>query len=373
MALLPIELLVLGIFVCVTIIQLAYYWIVFGRLAFYKASDHENVHYPPVSIVIVARNEYYNLKKNLPLYLEQKYDDFEVVVVNHISDDETRELLEDLQRQYPKLRVVNITQDLNFFKGKKFPLSLGIKSAANDIVLLTDADCSPVGGNWIKSMAKNYTSNIQVVLGYGPYHKEKGMVNMFIRYDTFMVAMQYLSYALVGMPYMGVGRNLSYTRSVFFASGGFTSHYMVSSGDDDLFIGQIANRKNTKIEVSPDSFIYSVPKKTFSEWFKQKQRHLTTAKFYKLKFKLLLGLFSVSQFLFYTSLVVALFISHFYYLIIGLFLLRFISQIIVQKKVINLLQEKQLLIISLLLEVFYILLIPIITFKSIFLKPVQWK
>jgi len=373
MALLPIELLVLGIFVCVTIIQLAYYWIVFGRLAFYKASDHENVHYPPVSIVIVARNEYYNLKKNLPLYLEQKYDDFEVVVVNHISDDETRELLEDLQRQYPKLRVVNITQDLNFFKGKKFPLSLGIKSAANDIVLLTDADCSPVGGNWIESMAKNYTSNIQVVLGYGPYHKEKGMVNMFIRYDTFMVAMQYLSYALVGMPYMGVGRNLSYTRSVFFASGGFTSHYMVSSGDDDLFIGQIANRKNTKIEVSPDSFIYSVPKKTFSEWFKQKQRHLTTAKFYKLKFKLLLGLFSVSQFLFYTSLVVALFISHFDYLIIGLFLLRFISQIIVQKKVINLLQEKQLLIISLLLEVFYILLIPIITFKSIFLKPVQWK
>ena len=373
MALLPLELVVFGILIGATIIQLAYYWIVFGRLAFYKVPDHVNGHYPPVSIVIVARNEYYNLKKNLPLFLEQEYGDFEVVVVNHVSDDETRELLEDLQRQYPKLRIVNITQDLNFFKGKKFPLSLGIKSAANDIVLLTDADCSPIGRNWIKSMVRNYTSNIQVVLGYGPYNKEKGIVNMFIRYDTFMVAMQYLSYAIAGMPYMGVGRNLSYTRSVFFASGGFTSHYMVSSGDDDLFIEQIANKKNTKIEVSPDSFIYSVPKKTFPEWFRQKQRHLTTAKFYKPKFKLFLGLFSITQFLFYASLVFALFVSQSYYLIIGLFLLRFISQIIVQKKVSNLLQEKQLLIISLLLEVFYILLMPFITFKSIFLKPVQWK
>lgn len=369
----PLEWVLLGVFAGSTIIQLAYYWLVFGRLAFYKQPSEVNNENPPVSIVIVARNEYHNLTKNLPLFLEQEYPDFEVVVVNHVSDDETKDLLNDLKTQSSRLKVVHITQDLNFFKGKKFPLSLGIKSAANDIVLLTDADCAPSSKKWIYSMVRNYTPNTQVVLGYGPYINEKGFVNKLIRYDTFMIAMQYLSYALAGVPYMGVGRNLSYTRTVFFESGGFTSHYKVSSGDDDLLIGQIANKKNTKIEISPESFIYSEPKKTFSAWIKQKQRHLTTGRFYKTKFKMLLGVFSITQLLFYISLILLLIFSKNYYLIAGIFSFRIISQFFVQKKVMNLLQEKHLLIISLLLEVFYILIMPIVTLKSLFLKPVQWK
>jgi len=373
MTLSPLEWILLGIFAGAAIIQLFYYWIIFGRLAFYKPPAEINDSNPPVSIVIVARNEYHNLSKNLPLFLEQVYPDFEVVVVNHMSDDETKDLLNDLKIQYSKLKVVHITQDLNFFKGKKFPLSLGIKSASNDIVLLTDADCVPNSDKWIQLMVRNYTPDVQVVLGYGPYFKKNGFVNMLIRYDTLMVAMQYLSYALAGVPYMGVGRNLSYTRTVFFAGGGFTSHYKISSGDDDLLIGQIAHKKNTRIEVSPESFIYSEPKKTFTEWVKQKQRHLSTGRFYKGKFKMLLGTFSVTQLLFFASLILLLIFSNTYYLIAGIFFIRFFSQLIVQKKVMNILQEKHLLIISLLLEVIYILVMPIISFKSIFLKPVQWK
>jgi glycosyltransferase involved in cell wall biosynthesis len=373
MTLSPLEWILLGVFAGATTIQLIYYWIIFGRLAFYKLPMEINNSNPPVSIVIVARNEYHNLSKNLPLFLKQLYPDFEVVVVNHMSDDDTKDLLNDFKIQYSKLKVVNITQDLNFFKGKKFPLSLGIKSASNDIVLLTDADCEPNSENWIQSMVRNYTPDVQVVLGYGPYLKKKGFVNMLIRYDTLIVAMQYLSYALAGFPYMGVGRNLSYTRSIFFAGGGFTSHYKISSGDDDLLIGQIADKKNTRIEVSPDSFIYSEPKISFLEWVKQKQRHLTTGKFYKAKFKILLGTFSITQMLFYACFILLLFFSDAYYIITGIFILRFISQLIVQKKVTNLLQEKQLLIISPLLEVIYILIMPIISFKSLFLKSVQWK
>lgn len=373
MTLSPLEWILLGIFAGSTMIQLIYYWIIFGRLAFYKLPKEINDSKPPVSIVIVARNEYHNLSKNLPLFLEQSYSEFEVVVVNHMSDDETKDLLNDLNKQYSKLKVVHITQDLNFFKGKKFPLSLGIKSASHDIVLLTDADCAPNSDKWIQSMVRNYKPGVQVVLGYGPYLKKKGFVNMLIRYDTLMVAMQYLSYALAGFPYMGVGRNLSYTRDLFFASGGFTSHYKISSGDDDLLIGKISNKKNTRIEVSPESFIYSEPKRTFTEWFKQKQRHLTTGKYYKAKFKMLLGVFSATQILFYVSFILLLIYSNAYYLTVSIFIFRFFSQLIVQKKVMNLLQEKQLLIISPLLEVIYILIMPFISFKSLFLKSVQWK
>jgi hypothetical protein len=222
-------------------------------------------------------------------------------------------------------------------------------------------------------MVQNYTAGKQVVLGYGPYRKEKGLVNLFIRYDTFWVAVQYLSYALAGIPYMGVGRNLSYTRSLFFENKGFTAHYRVASGDDDLFIGQVASKRNTGVALSPDSFVYSEPKRSFRAWFRQKQRHLTTGKFYKPKIKFLLGLFSLSQLLFYALLVTLLFISEAYYILAGLFLLRFISQMIVQKKAGDLLKEKQLLIISPLLEVFYILLMLILFIKSIFVKHMQWK
>ncbi len=355
------------------LIQLAYYWLLFTRLAFYRLTDNTKTNTPPVSVVLVARNEYVNLKKNLPMILEQDYDEFEVVVVNHISDDETVELLEDLEKKYQRLKVINITQDLNFFKGKKFPLSIGIKSAANELLLLTDADCWPESKHWISSMVQNYTAGKQVVLGYGPYRKEKGLVNLFIRYDTFWVAVQYLSYALAGIPYMGVGRNLSYTRSLFFENKGFTAHYRVASGDDDLFIGQVANKRNTGVALSPESFVYSDPEKSFRAWFRQKQRHLTTGKFYKPKIKFLLGLFSLSQLLFYALLVTLLFISEAYYILAGLFLLRFISQMIVQKKAGDLLKEKQLLIISPLLEVFYILLMLILFIRSIFVKHMQWK
>jgi glycosyltransferase involved in cell wall biosynthesis len=366
-------LILLGIFACAALTQLIYYWFIFGRLAFYKPSNKLGSSIPPVSIVIVARNEYHNLSKNLPLILNQEYPDFEVVVVNHMSDDDTRGLLNDMEKEHDKLKVVHITQDLNFFKGKKFPLSLGIKSAKNSIVLLTDADCAPAGNLWIQKMAVNYTPGVEVVLGYGPYTKEKGFVNLLVRYDTFMVGMQYLSYALAGFPYMGVGRNLSYTKDVFFKSGGFTSHYKVSSGDDDLFIGQIANKKNTRIEISSESFMYSKAKRTFMEWVRQKQRHLTTGRFYKPKFKLLLGFFSISQLLFYLSFFFLLSLTNLYYIIGGVFIIRFISQLIVQKKVMNLLQEKQLLIISPLLEIIYMLIMPIVSIKSIFLKSVQWK
>jgi len=368
-----LELVLLGLFAVSILIQLFYYWIIFGRLAFYKFPAVNDLQKPPVSVVIAARNEYYNLQENLPLILEQDYPDFEVVVVNHASTDESAMLLKEFQSKYTNLRVVQIARDLNFFQGKKFPLSLGIKSAANDILLMTDADCKPFGKNWISAMVENYTPDTEIVLGYGPYKQEKGLLNLLIRYDTFLVAMQYFSFALIGMAYMGVGRNLSYTRTMFFRNKGFTSHYQIASGDDDLFINQAANKRNVKIAIQKDSFSYSVPKQTFSEWIRQKRRHLTTGKNYKFKFKILLGTFSFSQLLVYVSGVILLVFNIFPLFVVGLFLLRLFTQSIVNKKIIGKLQEKHLYIFSLVGELFYMLLIPLLALTTVFSKTVKWK
>jgi len=355
------------------VVQMLYYWLVFSRLAFYKPAHVKPRDPPPVSVVIAARNEYYNLKRNLPKILTQNYPDFEVVVVNHASDDESLEYLKELQGKYPRLKLVNIERDLNFFKGKKFPLSLGIKSARHDILLLTDADCEPAGPGWISGMAKNYRENTEVVLGYGPYRKEKGLMNRIVRYDTFVVAMQYLSFTLSGMPYMGVGRNLSYRRSLFLKHKGFTSHYTIASGDDDLFINKVATKKNTEIEISPETFLYSQAKPAFSQWVNQKLRHLSTGKFYSLKFKFLLGLFGFTQLLFYLSTFTLFILWIFQWYILAAFIVRFYSQYLVHKFVLNRLKERKLLLFSLLWEFFHIIIIHSITFMGIFRKNHTWK
>jgi cellulose synthase/poly-beta-1,6-N-acetylglucosamine synthase-like glycosyltransferase len=370
------SLVLLAILAFATFTQLIYYWLVFVRLAFYKrsvANVSDRGKPPGVSIVMSARDEYHHLVKNLPALLAQDYPDFEVVVVNHTSSDETASLLKELAPFHPNLKVVNIEQELNFFKGKKFPLSIGIKSAKNDLLLLTDADCKPASNQWIKHVVQHYDTKTEVVLGYGPYDKQKGLLNLLIRYDTFIVAMQYLSYALAGIPYMGVGRNLSYRKSLFIKNKGFTSHYRISSGDDDLFINKVANRRNTTIEIYPESFVYSEPKTTFTGYFRQKRRHLTTGKYYKAKFKWLLGLFSFTQTLFWVMFILLLSLNIQPILVLSLFLLKLTTNLIIQKKVASRLGEPHLLLFSLAIEPVYVILIPAITLLSSINQPKAWK
>lgn len=368
-----LEIIFFIIFVFSFVIQMSYYLFFFSKLAFYSPDLKNSDQLPPVSVVIAARNEYQQLRNNLPLILNQNYPYFEVIVVNHASNDDTASLLKELKIKYKNLKVIHIEKDLNFFHGKKFPLSIGIKSAQYDTLLLTDADCQPVSQQWITNMASSYTGNTEVVLGYGPYIFQKGLINTIIRYDTFLVAMQYLSYALAGKPYMGVGRNLSYKKNLFYKNKGFTSHYNISSGDDDLFISSVANKKNTHIELSPESFMYSKPKQTFKEWITQKKRHLSTGGSYPKKFKLLLGTYGASIILFYMFLIGVFIIAKgiLLWIVLGILFLKWLIQFIIHKKILTILQEKQLLLFSLVWEPVHALVLPFLIIAK--KKKNKWK
>lgn len=354
------------------IIQLIYYWFIFGRLAFHKNKNVQEQNLP-VSIVISAKNEYYNLKENLPIILNQDYPDYEVVVVNHASTDDTEEILSIFSHKYPHLKVVNIRENLNFYQGKKFPLSIGIKSTRHEYLLLTDADCKPESDQWLREMQGQFDEKTEIVLGYSPYAKSKGVLNSLVRWDTLHIGIQYLSYALSGIPYMGVGRNLAYRKSTFMKNNGFVAHYNTPSGDDDLFIGQVARKHNTRISVNKTSQTSSRAKSNFSSWFKQKRRHLTTGKLYRPKFKALLGLYSLSQTLFYLSLVYLCFVSEQYYLILGIFLIRMLSQLFLVKKCMNRLGEKLQLIWVPLYDFFFTIMNPVIAFSNVIWKDKKWK
>ena len=287
----------------IVFIQLFYYIYFFLRLAYYKALPKKQSQQHPVSVVICARNEAENLANNLPGVLVQKYSStHEVIVVNDNSLDESKYLLEEFKKTFKNLTVVNLTQEAKLIPGKKYPLSVGIKTSNYEIVLLTDADCVPASENWIYKMQDAYDQHTEIVLGYSPYKKYKGWLNAIIRFETFHTALQYLSYALAKLPYMGVGRNLSYKRAIFFRYKGFSSINHVASGDDDLFISLAATKNNTRIIIDPDTFTLSEPKRTWRSWRQQKGRHYSTARYYKPIHKFLLMLYNGSHFLFYPLL-----------------------------------------------------------------------
>jgi len=330
------------VFCLVALIQLLYYWIVFQRLAWYKPSEKIKSQQHPVTVIICARDEAANLAKNLPGVLVQTYPTtHEVIVVNHNSQDETRYLLEEFKKTFKNLHIVNLEQEAKGIPGKKYPLSIGIKEARHEILLLTDADCVPVSETWMQKMQDAYVDGTEVVLGYGAYHKLPGVLNKLIRFETFHAALQYLSFALAGKPYMGVGRNLSYKKDLFFKNKGFSSINHVASGDDDLFINRVATKENTSIVIDHDAITLSSPKKTFGDWWRQKNRHFTTAKFYKPRHRYLLGLYSFTHFLFYPLLITSI-IFYDWRVSLGIFLVRLITQGVIYNKAMQKLNEKDL-------------------------------
>lgn len=359
-------------YITVAGIQLLYLWIVYGRYAFTRPSQGKKQDFP-VSVVLSAKNEYPNLKKNIPLILAQDYPEFELVIVNDASDDETIFLLEDLSRENDKIKIVTISQDLNFFKGKKFPLAIGIKSAAYDHLLLTDADCEPASPNWLSKMVAGFSQEKEVILGYGKYSEHSSFLNRIIRYETAFTALQYFSFALWGSPYMGVGRNLAYRKKLFIENKGFISHYNVASGDDDLFVNKAANRKNTFIQDDPDSFTISEPKLNFNLWWNQKRRHLTTGKHYKFKHKFLLGTYSLTYLLFIALFVALLLLKIEPWLLISPLLARVLSHLIIMHLTFKKLKEKKLLLISPVIELIISLIYPVLYSINLVHKDSKWK
>ena len=323
-----ILLVIFCIFASAAAIQLFYY--LFFYLSVYLKKNFESGRQrQPVSVIICARNEADNLQNFLPSILEQDYPDFEVIVVNDCSEDNSYIILGEFLAKYPHLRISTVNKDPKFTHNKKFAQFIGIKAAKNDILLFTDADCRPESDKWIERMTSNFDEEISFVLGYGGYSQEKGLLNKYIRYDSFTIAMQYLGMAIRRLPYMGVGRNMSYRRSVFFSNKGFGSHYHVVSGDDDLLVNSIATGENTVVEFSPESHTRSIPCTEFNKWIIQKKRHLTTAPYYKFRDKFLLIIEPFTRVLFYTSLIILLSYTFLWPWVLAVFVSRLITQIIV--------------------------------------------
>lgn len=327
----------------------------------------------PISVIISARNEAENLRENLPSILEQNYPDFEVVVINDCSYDSSEDVLKELSQKYPLLKVVTITEHERFKTGKKFALTLGIKAAKNEHLLFTDADCVPASENWIAYMASNFTGPTQMVLGYSPYKRTSNFLNPFIRFETIKTAINYFSAALRGDAYMGIGRNLAYTKTLFFGAKGFAAHMHVLSGDDDLFVNQNATADNTAIEINAEAFIYTDAKTSIRALFRQKKRHFGVGKLYKARHRRALSIDAVSGFLFYILLTSCLVFNVESLLVLGLFMFRLIFQLIIYSKLFKRLDGRGLIWYLPVFDAIYYIYINVFGLIGTFIKTTQWR
>ena len=361
-------------FIAVIAIQFCYYFI-FSKIYFSEKISKKKPEVA-VSVILCARNESKNITKNLPSIIKQEYSNFELVLINDGSSDDTLTIFETFKDKYNSvvpIKIIDVAQNEKFWGNKKFALSLGIKSATHDHLLFIDADCWPNSNNWISEMASHFSDSKEIVLGYGAHENVRNsLFNKLLRFETVYTAIQYNSYAQIGLTYMGVGRNLGYKKSLFFDNGGFANHMHLKSGDDDLFINRVANKNNVAVCFSPESFTSSTPKKNLQEWMLQKRRHVSTSNYYKPRHKFLLGLSFLTQLLFWILATVLLSTTFEWELVLGLVLLKLTVQYVIIGKSIKKLNENDLAFWIPIFEIFLILLQLFIFIKNKITKPTHW-
>lgn len=348
------------------------YYFLFSKFAFAIDRQKSSKKLYPISVIVCAKNEAENLSENIPHLLAQEHPSFELILINDASSDSTLKVMERFAKNDARVKLVNVKNNEAFWGNKKYALTLGIKKAVNQRLLFTDADCKPASTQWLQEMTSPLNETKQIVLGYGAYEQQEGFLNKLIRFETLMTATQYFSYAAAGIPYMGVGRNLAYTSKLYYDNNGYISHIQLPSGDDDLFVNETATAQNTAIYYTEESFTISKPKTTFKSWRHQKRRHVTTAKLYKQKHKFLLGLYYISNLLFWLLLPLC-FVFGGWEITLSILIFRLLAHYIIVGKSAQKLKENDLIPFIPFLEIFLIwvqLSIFILNSKA---KPTRWK
>jgi glycosyltransferase involved in cell wall biosynthesis len=342
-----VDLIIIGVTVALFTIQSMYYLIVYFRP--YKKMKSLNVvetaMRQPVSVIVYAKNESFNLERYLPSLLAQDYPEYEVIVINDGSTDESDNLLKIMESKHAHLYHTFIPQESKYISRKKLALTVGIKAAKYDLLLFTEANCKPLSKRWITTMARHYTGDAKIVLGFCAYRKYKGFFHKLVGYDNLMSGLQYITSALAGSPYTGNGRNLSYRKELFFEHKGYHKSLNLHAGDDDLFINELATRENTQIDYAQDSITEMAKMDSFAIWKEIKVSRAATQQYYRGKKLLFFRIEKASAICFLLAVIAAIAASVFYNPLVAvvavlLYLILFTVKAVVLYKSATMLRQK---------------------------------
>ncbi|PQJ74024.1 glycosyltransferase [Polaribacter gangjinensis] len=358
------------VFIAFTAIQIAYY-LVFTSVFFSKKGTKKQATFP-VSVIIFAKNNAENLTNFLPSILSQNYPTFEVVLIDNNSSDNTEEVINSFALTNSNIKLVSVENNEAFWGSKKYALTLGIKAAKYEYLLFIEPNCKPISEFWISEMSQEFSIEKSIVLGYSTIKNEKNISNFLIRFYHFISALQYLNFAKLGIPFMADGKNLAYTKSEFYRAKGYINHMKQELGEDDLFIQDAANETNTAFCIQKNSFTESVFLQTFSNWFLNQRKKVFLKKRYQPKHRFLIGLFSVSKFLFYVLGIILCFFYP-YEIMLSFFGTYFLIQFIVIGIASKRMEEKNLIFFLPFLDISFLLIQISIFIANLTSKPTHWK
>jgi glycosyltransferase involved in cell wall biosynthesis len=259
------EIILLGCFIVFFVIEIIFYVVFFrAPLRFAKKQADNNTNnadrkLPAVSVIVVSSNEAEHIEKTLPAILEQDYPDFEVIVVNNGSTDETDMVIKSLQIKYDRLygTYLPLSRD-HIFGRKKLAMTIGIKAAKNEVVLFTEACCMPLTNKWIYSMMSQMKQDKDIVAGHSFfYEKPHSTASRLIAFDNLMYCLQYMSMIIRKKPFSATYRNFALRKKLFFEHKGFASVLNYEYGEE-LFLNEIMTGENTSLCLSPDSFVEGI-------------------------------------------------------------------------------------------------------------------
>ena len=359
-----VALAILILFGVVTLVQLVYYYVIYGRFAFHRKKAALGFRDIPVSVVIVVRDDAAQVLQTLPYLLEQEYSFYEIVIVNDRSRDENSlHAIKEYKERYPNIKIVDLSTAVSTSRGKKMAISMGIKCASYDHILLTSPNCKPASRQWLSLMAQNFQFQHRIVLGYNTFDKKKGPYSHFLHYDNLVNAMQYFSHALMRSTYRGDLNNVAFLRQLFYNQKGFISYNHLLYGEEDIFIHRASSKNNTAIEFSPDAATVRQHTPQYRFWRIHKISLFYTRKFNSLKNRFLLGGFELTNLLFYILLVVSVITAIHQplalYITLGIALLRIISLYIVTGISAKKLKETQIIPYFLFYDILFSILNPL--------------
>lgn len=241
-----------------------------------------DVTFPSVSVIVYSEDDAENLEILLPQILEQEYNgQFEVIVVNDGAVSSTKDVIARLERIYPNLYMTFTPLESRSLSRKKLAVTLGIKAARYEIVVLTMGNSRIESKTWLSSMCRHFLSGKEVVIGYATPRFPYDAPNPWKRlhsFDEVRTAIEYLSWAIAGHPFRGTCGNLAYRRSVFFKNKGFSRALHLKYGDDDVFINEVSNGHNTAVELSTASIVEILEPRPQTAHRNSKLRYGYTAK-----------------------------------------------------------------------------------------------
>ncbi|CAM1354046.1 glycosyltransferase [Tenacibaculum halocynthiae] len=359
------------IFVAVTVVQVIYF-LCFSFFAFSKQKKITTSTNKPVSVIIYTKNNTDELKKNLPFIINQNYDDFEIVLINHASSDNSLDFMEKIQQENNTIKIVNVENKEAFWGNKKYALTLAIKAASNNHLLFFDINGKTVSNDWIHEMSKCLHSNKTIVIGHKKLaFKKYSFSNMFFRYANFFTTLKMFSYAKFGSPFKAYQNNFAYTKNDFFKVNGFINHIKIHLGESDLLLKDISNSINTNISTSYTSFVEEQSIITLKDYFVEQRKQTVLFSHYSLRNRFLLSFFNITKVIFYSLFI--------YFLIqkclvtIPFIICYFLIQYIIIGKAINKLKEQNLLYFLPILDVCYVISLIFIFFTNRISKPIPWK